>query len=578
MVPTQAPSQDQLAEQLISRFVRRFDSSYEWLLYYAALPLVLTPELLNYLRNQFLRDRHLPWVSEVDLLLSDLCSPVGDEQYAMDSHVRDYLIRKALEMLGQSELERVAKLLIRYVDHLSRSNQYLTIQERRSQQWAAMVFIDSERGRVAKDIAEAFQSSETPEIGQARSLSLVNRAEMLRLSLITQKLAPQLLQHQALVKYAQSVTQALHHPESLEPDQWQQQFHVNDIILTIPSSLNQNRKDEDDWNEAIIPVLESFGFTEAHLTDSSWPPSLQTEDFTVCTFQLEPEAPENLQPFEFKVVTLHKLNDRWDIQRQPHRAYQYLEPLPGNLPLEMVSIPAGTFMMGSPADEPEHYDDESPQHEVKVESFFMGRYPIAQAQWRTVAAMPQVTRELDPDPSNFKGDNRPVEKVSWYDAVEFCERLSKYTGRIYRLPTEAEWEYACRAGTSTPFNFGAMITSELSNFAGETAYNNGPKGESRGETTPVDQFESGNVFGLSDMHGNVFEWCQDHWHSNYDGAPDDGSAWLTEKDVSDRVRRGGSWYHFSWYCRSAYRSFNIPDSRYYFIGFRVVCSAPRALS
>jgi formylglycine-generating enzyme required for sulfatase activity len=191
--------------------------------------------------------------------------------------------------------------------------------------------------------------------------------------------------------------------------------------------------------------------------------------------------------------------------------------------------------------------------------------------------LPQVNRELKPDPSYFKGPNRPVEQVPWHDAVEFCDRLAQHTKRPYRLPSEAEWEYACRAGTITPFHFGDMITTEVANYNG-SAYADGPAGESRGETTAVDHFGIANVFGLSDMHGNVWEWCQDHWHANYDGAPTDGSAWTTGGDDSRRVIRGGAWIPLPGGCRSAYRFGDDPDCGLNDQGFRVVCSAPRALS
>jgi len=257
----------------------------------------------------------------------------------------------------------------------------------------------------------------------------------------------------------------------------------------------------------------------------------------------------------------------------------------GVLPLRMMQIPAGTFLMGSPEDELERQEREGPQHEVTLSRFFMGKYPIIQAQWRAVAALPQVERELKADPSHFKGDLHPVESVSWYDAVEFCDRLTILTDRQYRLPTEAEWEYACRAGTTTPFHFGKTITTELANYRGTDnesmkwsgSYGDGPKGEYRKETTPVNQFEGANAFGLCDMHGNVWEWCQDHWHDNYDGAPTDGRAWI-EGGNSDRgILRGGSWFYLPRGCRSAYRHFNGPGFVLNYYGFRVCCSAPRAL-
>ena len=337
--------------------------------------------------------------------------------------------------------------------------------------------------------------------------------------------------------------------------------------------------------------FEPFNFIDAQFEEETFPPPLQAEDFTIITFEVQQdaEANEGLESFEFTVATLERQGSRrqqqrqrqeqtteWEILRQQQRAYRFIEPLPGDILLEMVAIPAGTFLMGSPEDEPERNGDrESPQHEVTVESFFMGRYPVTQAQWRVVAAMPEVTRKLDRDPSRFKGDNRPVEKVSWDDAVEFCARLSAHTGREYRLPSEAEWEYACRAGTTTPFHFGETISSELANYVGTTTYADGPRGEHRREMTPVDHFDGANAFGLTDMHGNVFEWCQDHWHSNYDGAPTDGSAWQEGEDLSTRVRRGGSWNVYPRVCRSACRYYYFPGDRNSYYGFRVCCTASR---
>ncbi|NEP18936.1 MAG: formylglycine-generating enzyme family protein [Leptolyngbya sp. SIO4C1] len=268
------------------------------------------------------------------------------------------------------------------------------------------------------------------------------------------------------------------------------------------------------------------------------------------------------------------------LRRTPRTARGYIEPLleiADALPLHMVLIPSGTFIMGSPEDEPEREEREGPQHEVTVPQFFIGQYPITQAQWRAVAALPRVERKLNPDPSSFKGDNHPVERVTWYEAVEFCQRLVEHTGREYRLPTEAEWEYACRAGTTTPFYFGKTLTTEVANYNGKSTYNDGPKGEYRQTTTPVDHFGIANAFGLSDMHGNVYEWCQDHYHRSYEGAPTDGSAWLTSDGKATRVRRGGSRLSLPMLCRSAFRYPYTPVSRGNSIGFRVVCSAPRAL-
>jgi len=269
------------------------------------------------------------------------------------------------------------------------------------------------------------------------------------------------------------------------------------------------------------------------------------------------------------------------INREKRTAKYFVEDLGNGIGLEMVLIPGGSFTMGSPEDEIGHRDNESPQHLVTLNPFCMGKYSVTQAQWKAVAALPQVELKLDPDPSNFKGDNRPVERISWYDAVEFCARLSQKSTREYRLPSESEWEYACRAGTTTPFHFGETITTDLANYRGTDSeglkwsgsYSQGPKGVYREETTPVGSFDVANAFGLYDMHGNVWEWCADHWHNNYEGSPLNESIWLSSDISSTRLLRGGSWPSDPVSCRSACRSSSVADIDIFDIGFRVVCAA-----
>jgi formylglycine-generating enzyme required for sulfatase activity len=357
---------------------------------------------------------------------------------------------------------------------------------------------------------------------------------------------------------------------------------------------NELQPSESAISERSFPALKVLEFMTAQFidaeaeteTESSFP-SIQTEQFTIVTITVEPKGkakPIDLQPFDFTVATLSRnqtgssKRTRWIIQRQQQSAHHFFEALTttGDVLLDMVAIPAGSFLMGSPNKEPMRSNNESPQHEVTVQPLFMGRYPITQLQWQCVAnLMPQINRELKPNPSQFPGHDRPVEQVSWEEAVEFCDRLSAHTERIYRLPTEAEWEYACRSGTTTPFHFGKTITPELTNYNGNYIYNNSPQAEYRGETTPVDHFGIANAWGLSDMHGNVWEWCQDHWHDNYEGAPIDGSAWLSEDENNARIIRGGSWDFTPRYCRSATRYNSFPRFTFNVIGFRVVCDAPR---
>ncbi|MHC5937290.1 SUMF1/EgtB/PvdO family nonheme iron enzyme [Nostoc sp.] len=269
-----------------------------------------------------------------------------------------------------------------------------------------------------------------------------------------------------------------------------------------------------------------------------------------------------LETFEFDVVTVD--TGGREVNRINCNANFFTEELGKSVTLEMVSIPGGTYMMGSP--EFEGDAGERPRHKVTVEPFFMGKFPVTQAQWKVVAALPKVKQALNPNPSKFKGLDRPVENVSWYEAVEFCLRLSEKTGRDYRLPSEAEWEYACRAGTTTSFHFGETITSELVSCTIE------PKSKFRKETTNVGSFEVANAFGLYDMHGLVWEWCADSWHNNYNYAPLDGTAWEVGGDIHRRVLRGGSWSFSAELCRSASRSWNESDGGLRICGFRVVFS------
>jgi formylglycine-generating enzyme required for sulfatase activity len=257
------------------------------------------------------------------------------------------------------------------------------------------------------------------------------------------------------------------------------------------------------------------------------------------------------------------------IDRVLSQATFFTEDLGNNITLDMVQIPGGSFMMGSPASEKDRSQDESPQHQVNVPGFSMGKFVVTQEQYQQI---------MGKNPSRFteKGAKRPVEQVSWNNAVEFCQKLSQKTGREYRLPSEAEWEYACRAGTTTPFHFGETITTELANYNGTVNYASEPKGKYRQETTEVGSFPP-NSFGLYDMHGNVWEWCQDDWLDNYANAPKDGSAWTSQRG-NTKVLRGGSWIYDPRNCRSASRYFDIRGVRDYFydaFGFRVVCVVGR---
>ncbi|MDJ0898891.1 MAG: SUMF1/EgtB/PvdO family nonheme iron enzyme [Xenococcus sp. MO_188.B8] len=284
--------------------------------------------------------------------------------------------------------------------------------------------------------------------------------------------------------------------------------------------------------------------------------------------QLEKELEEVRAQKDDEIMVLRERLK--ELSPQSFQAQSFTEDLGNGIKLEMIAIPDGKFMMGTEDEEIERllkkrnkkwFNKEKPQHQVTVQPFFMGKYPITQAQWKAITSLPKIKRDLKPYPSHFKGDERPLEEVSWDDAVEFCQRISKQTGKEYRLPSEAEWEYACRAGTTTLYHFGETITDKLANY-----------GINIKETTLVGQFPP-NAFGLYDMHGNVREWCLDDWHENYIGAPTDGSAWFS-KESSMKVLRGGSWNDDPSSGRSAYRIRNEHDRTSNCYGFRVVCIAP----
>lgn len=678
---TPSSLEQEQAKQRVGRFVRRFQPSYRLLAYYAALPLVLTPDLLHYLRVQFLRGSGVPWVGEVDLLLSELCRPVGYEQYAMDTAVRAALYEAMEQELGQPKIVKAAQLLVRYVTQMAQTNPYLSDHELRSQQWGAIAYINPER--VVREVATAYQQAAVA--GGRAGISNTNRAELLTLSLITQELAPQLKKYPKLLEYATVLGQALVDPKQVPSSDLQHHYQVLDgVHLRLPEGLRPEVPSRIEVDGQ--PVIRTFEFDVATLVFDDEP---NDEPDLPAATRSQALLPHQFQPFEFQIATVQVglvdsatlqtqrvnrtplpfadvfelideaifaeggihlseaqrllLDGAWNhktyaeiaaaapasdeqamrqtlapelwallsalfgekvskttlrsafvrwkqqgapriqIVRRPAAGRQFVERLGDAVTLDLLPISGGRFVMGSPEQELERYENESPPHEVSVEPFLMGKYPVTQAQWRAVAALPQIDRALKPEPSHFKGDDRPVEQVSWLDAVEFCRRLSRHTKQDYRLPTEAEWEYACRAGTTTPFHFGETITTNLANYRGTDdksnnwsgSYGKGPKGEYREETTPVGSFEVANAFGLYDMHGNVWEWCLDHWHSNYEEAPADGSAWLDNDDTlngeANRLLRGGSWVNNPWLCRSACRVNSSADDQSYYIGFRVVC-------
>jgi formylglycine-generating enzyme required for sulfatase activity len=328
-------------------------------------------------------------------------------------------------------------------------------------------------------------------------------------------------------------------------------------VAALSAFLEQQQLTEMVETEQAAPVLEALCQAAVLLQDIHR--ANPTKDDNVERWLLLPSATvnDNGRAVRTQLVRLRL----WGTPRLEAPG-AWFEPL-GEGVLTMVTIPAGSFLMGSPADEVWRRDNEGPQHPVDLDGFWISQAPITQAQWREV---------MGSNPSSFSGnradrDRRPVERVSWRDAMAFCRRLGERTGRTYTLASEAQWEYACRAGTTTPFHFGITLISELANFDARTN-ERANEGDYRAQTSPVGQFPA-NPWGLHDMHGNVQEWCR-----SYDVAPADDSVWVDSEDGKTggtRLLRGGAWTDYSGICRSAYRPPPGPVDSSINIGFRVVC-------
>jgi formylglycine-generating enzyme required for sulfatase activity/uncharacterized protein with von Willebrand factor type A (vWA) domain len=543
------------AESCLRLFEKENELNTRELAKRAAFPLSLSPNLLYYLRQHQDKNNQAPWYAIADILLSSLVRKIDRELYEMSPDIRKLLLKK----LTPEELKSLAYQLQTYIqeqigDRCSKSVYW------QNQQWLALAYLKPSQAvnEIKQLLEEAIKNN--------------NRVRLVRLTALLENISAALADYEPLLLLNEPIA-------AYSRDEETRQKHLIDKVADI------------------VPYNENL--------------------------------------FLFTAETVLVNQEGKVIERKPVKAYFYDENLAevGNRKeaqnyIPMMYIPQGEFTMGTEDEEIERlmkkfrwegFRRERPQHRVTVSSFYMGRYPITQAQWRAVASRTdlKVEKDLDPDPSYFKDPpkpslkseasdsppfegarggsptrwDRPVEQVSWYDAVEFCARLSKLTGKEYRLPSEAEWEYACRAGTTTPFHFGETITGELANYDARETYADEPKGEYRRQTTPVGQFPP-NAFGLYDMHGNVWEWCLDPWHENYQGEPPrDGSVWdennndnryqsllistkelLTDKRY--RVLRGGSWCGDPYIRRSACRFRFDPGNRIGSFGFRVACVSP----
>ncbi|HAC64860.1 MAG TPA: formylglycine-generating enzyme family protein [Cyanothece sp. UBA12306] len=493
----------------------------------------------------------------------------------MEKEVRNLLLAylKSHDNFGQPRLEKLAQFLLLYIqsdlDHENPDRRDFAL----AQFWTVLAYLQPKEA--------------VHQLAKVYSNSLDQKTELVRMASLSDILSEPLADFPSLLIYAQSLGNWARDNEQQAQKQLKQ-VHSKGSVLTIADAqfpIPRELQTRKWWTRRRFLKGMGWGCLGLGASRGAWLLEQMRKDWnsSITPTQLANQA--KLKPFPFEVV---RVNHKGEIiERKPGKSQYFSQDLGTDTqPLEMVAIPGGTFLMGTDDAEierlvkrfdQEYFRRERPQHQVTVPPFYLGKYQVTQAQWRAIASLPRVKIDLNRDPSSFKGDDRPVERINWHQAVEFCERLSTLLeGKWkYRLPTEAEWEYACRAGTTTPFYFGETITTDLANYDGNYVFASEPKGQYRGETTPVGQFPP-NAFGLYDLHGNVWEWCLDDFHRNYEGAPSDGSPWISNDNNTTKILRGGSYIINPRVCRSAFRDSLFPRNGSSNDGLRVVCGLPRS--
>ncbi|WP_295581914.1 formylglycine-generating enzyme family protein [uncultured Lamprocystis sp.] len=473
---TAAPAD--LAAARIARFAQRFGEPHRRLAWFAALPLILTPELVNYLRVHFLSDcGGAPWISEADLLLSDLCRPIGYEQFAIDQDVRAVLIAELAAVPdGVQRMREAARLLLRYCRHLGRGGAGLSPAELQAEEWSAMAYLEEHRGTAARAITAALGQAWTAAAPGAGTGGCP-AAELARLVRLTEALRANLAAHRELLDYAAEVARLLRDPAALTER------------LTAAGAPGAVRRVEG----VLVPDLSG----EGALLDRPAPSDVVEES---------PTAPT---PFRDPIA-------------------DSTDPGPA-----MVWLPGGTFRMGSP--EGVGNDNERPAHPVRLSHYAVGQYPVTVGEFRRFVESSGYRTEAETgggayvwddnkylekkdaswrNPYFKQTDDHPVVCISWNDARAYCDWLGEATGQRYGLPTEAQWEYACRAGSEGLYCFGddALQLGAYAWYGRKSSDGTRPVGGKRA-----------NAWGLHDLHGNCWEWCAD-WYADYDKANPVGSA------------------------------------------------------
>ena len=498
---------------------KRFGEGQLIFAYHAAFPSSLTVDLLYRIWSTFQRDIHgkplnIPWVSISDLLFSPLCEEIGYELYEMNEFIRSQLLKnlKSDERFGDTRIRELAEFLMSEYQLELNSSDPDVRDLAHTQRWTALAY--SQPRDAVYEIALSLSNLGLDEPTEwARMVSLIEAFQ-----------EPfDDAGFSNLIAYVRGMYYWL-------------QDDREQAACTLGNLLVNKDQFEIEGVRLFIPKIEKFK-------------------------NVEPVTILSLSTFNFVAPSIRKvpkvwfLDSGWRISKISKQAEFFLEDLETGFNLEMVLVPQGELRKNTqPSDNSIGI--------MRVNSFFISKYPITKQQWRRVAELPQISIPLSQNPTNMRGPHNPVVRISCYEAIEFCERLSQRTGRLYRLPTEVEWEYACRAGTESIFAFGDKLLPQWANFYQKTSLRQNTKSfvlqdRTYGESTFVGFFKLANNFGLYDMHGNVWEWCSN-------------SNLTKDQTITMFPVRGGSWMTHEIECSSTSRKEVNPKSVSSEIGFRVI--------
>jgi formylglycine-generating enzyme required for sulfatase activity len=501
-VGVQAGRDREMAIRQVDRFEGRYGSEILDFACHAAFPLTLTTDVGYLLRQEYFPE--LGWSVAAELLLSNLCEVAGYDLYVIRVAVRAVLLERLVDRFGAGRVDELAGWMARYIQHrlaiepLGRAK-VLGYPSH----WTALACLkgdDEVTQAIKAELRKLLKETDDPR-------------ERFRLS--------------ALIESQGDLLSA----RGLQP------LKLKELSSRLVRGEDWDTEGESSWDRKRI---EEWAIAQNI--------QLVSQVVPIATIRFD-DDPNVLREFQFEVVKLFREEI---VSRETKTGSYFIEPLgSGVKPLELVAISGGEFMMGS-----DERDREQPKHKVTLQPFFISRYPITESQWQVVSEYPSINRDINVRPNSSRDGrkNFPIEWISWDEAQEFCNRLSARSGRNYFLPSESQWEYACRAGSTTSYHYSQRPIPHLFNCRSGCVTSDGISCLPLKSTSEVGLFPPNN-WGLHDMHGNVWEWCEDDWHKDYEQAPNDGTAWVEEDREDKRVIRGGAWNQEDERCSSSYRAY-----------------------